>query len=259
MMRNRILASLLIAGTSLTLTGPTGASLPQKAKLHAPAAGIETFQPAFLAQRSSRNSIEGSWKISEGKAPNGDRYTGTADIQAISRSSDANLYSVSWNTSEGEFSGLAFLEDDRLFVGWAPQGKTYGVAVYRINSDGTLDGKWTYSGGRGQIGEETATGGRSGRVEGNYEVKGRDSGGEYNGSLRIRRSDDTYELTWTVDRTTYRGVGLRSGDWLAVGWGPQDDFGVTDYRIRDSEANGRWAIPGESDLGVDNLTRQRRN
>lgn len=256
-MRNRILASLLIAGISLTLTGPTGASLPQKAKLPAPAAGISPA-PADLAQRSSRNNIEGRWKISEGKAPNGDKYTGTTEIEAIS-SSDANLYSVSWNTSEGEFSGLAFLEDDRLFVGWAPQGKTYGVAVYRINSDGTLDGKWTYSGGRGQIGEETATGGRSGKLEGNYEVAGRDSGGEYNGSLRIRREDDIYELTWTVDRTTYRGVGLRSGDWLAVGWGPQDEFGVSDYRIRDSEANGRWAIPGESDLGVDNLTRQRRN
>ncbi len=256
-MRNRILASLLIAGITLTLCRPTGASLPQKAKLHAPATGIETSNPVNLAQRSSQSNIEGTWKISEGKAPNGERYTGSADIQATLR--EANLYSVSWNTSAGEFSGLAFLEDGHLFVGWAPQGKTYGVAVYRINSDGTLDGKWTYSGGRGQVGEETATGGKAGKVEGNYEIAGRDSGGEYNGSLRIRRSDDTYELTWTVDRTTYRGVGLRSGDWLAVGWGPLDDFGVSDYRIRGNEANGRWAIPGESDLGVDKLTRDNRN
>lgn len=266
MKRNQIAASLVTGSMTLILAcalKPAGAlyssnNSAQNTKAQGLPAQIETSKPVYLAQSRSENEneIEGTWKITEGKNLEGDKYTGTAEIEA--QSSADNLYSFSWKTSEGEYTGLGFLEDDHLFIGWAPEGEVYGVLLYEIQSDGTLEGRWTYNTAPdGKVGRETATGGRKDKIEGEYEINGKDIGGEYNGRMNISRSGDTYQLSWTVDDKTYRGVGLRSGDWLVVGWGPKDDFGVLDYKINGSKATGRWALPGRSQLGVDKITRER--
>lgn len=216
-----------------------------------------TNQPAYVADRfETRNPVEGRWEITEGKDINGNQYTGTVEITA--RDQADQLYSLEWNTSEGEFSGLGFLQDDHLFFGWAPKGEIYGVILYRIQSDGTLEGKWTYSNTADQvIGQETATKEGDDDLEGRYRVAGEDIEGEYEGSLEIRRSGDTYQFDWSVDNQTLRGVGLRSDDWLIVGWGPQDKIGVLDYKIKEDKATGRWTILGQSELGVDKIRHER--
>jgi hypothetical protein len=216
-----------------------------------------TNQPAYFADRfETSNPVEGRWEITEGKDLDGNKYTGTVEITA--RDQADQLYSLEWNTSEGEFSGLGFLQDDHLFFGWAPKGEIYGVILYRIQSDGTLEGKWTYSNTADQvIGQETATKEGDDDLEGRYRVAGEDIEGEYEGTLEIRRSGDTYQFDWSVDNQTLRGVGLRSDDWLIVGWGPQDKIGVLDYKIKEDKATGRWTILGQSELGVDKIRHER--
>lgn len=256
MKRNQIAASLVTASMTLILA----CALKPATALYSSTDSAQNTKAQglpVLAQSRSENEIEGTWKITEGKNVDGEKYTGTAEIEA--KSSADNLYSFSWKTSEGEYSGLGFLEDGHLFIGWAPEGEVYGVLLYEIQSDGTLEGKWTYnSASDGEVGTETATGGRKDKIEGEYKISGKDIGGEYNGRMNISRSGDTYQLSWTVDDKTYRGVGLRSGDWLVVGWGPNtENFGVLDYKINGSKATGRWALPGRSQLGVDKITRER--
>lgn len=217
----------------------------------------QNSQPVYVADRfETSNALEGRWDITEGKDLNVDKYTGTVEITAKDQAD--NLYSLEWNTSEGEFSGLGFLEDDHLFFGWAPKGEVYGVILYRIQSDGTLEGKWTYSNTAEQvIGQETATKSDDDEIEGTYQVAGKDIDGEYEGTLDISRSGDTYQFNWTVDNQTLRGVGLRSDEWLIVGWGPQDKIGVLDYKIKGDKATGRWTILGQSKLGVDKIRHER--
>ena len=263
-MRNRMITSFLLGFMTLLVlpvrevAGATALQYDARRD-----AKIETSYPTrALAAKDDESTIEGSWTITEAKTPNDDEYGGTLDISAAAGEAE-NLYELSWETSAGSYSGLGFLEGDRLLVGYGLTQQIYGVALYRINGDGTLDGKWTFSRGNGEVGTEKATGGNSNRVEGEYRVGGSDPGStdpedpdsSYNGSLTIRRVRDTYQVSWKVDNQIYLGVGLRTGDWLVVGWGPGDGFAVMDYRIDDNKANGRWAISGDADLGVEKLTR----
>lgn len=208
--------------------------------------------PVQLAQRQT--NIEGIWNISEGKNPDGEEYTGTLEIKATGTVD--NLYNVTWKTSAGTYNGLGLYENGRLFVGWAPVGEIYGLILYRISKDGILQGEWTYSGARGKVWQETATPDKKDDLEGEYQTSGRDSGGEYNGNLTINKSGETYQLTWKTDNDSYSGVGIRTGDWLAVGWGPTENLGVLEYEINGNEAKGRWAIPNISELGTDNINRR---
>lgn len=265
-MRNKAIASFLLGFMTLLLVPERpvagAAALQQDSQGNA---RIETSYPArVLAAKDDDNTIEGSWTITEAKTPNEDEYSGTLDIAAAGEVE--NLYELSWETSTGSYSGLGFLEDDRLLVGYGLTQQIYGVALYRINGDGTLDGKWTFSRSNGEVGTEKAektTGDNSNRVEGEYRVGGNDPGStdpedpdsSYNGSLTIRKVRDTYQVSWKVDNQIYLGVGLRRGDWLVVGWGPGDGFAVMDYEIDNNKANGRWAISGDADLGVEKLTR----
>ncbi|MBE9128386.1 MULTISPECIES: CHAT domain-containing protein [unclassified Coleofasciculus] len=197
-------------------------------------------------------NVEGTWNITEAKTTDGRNYTGTVTIQPIGQ-----IYSLSWQTSAGNQLGLAFLENDRLFVAWgSDEASGYGLGVYKIGGDGNLDGRWTYSKAGGEIGTEIATGGRPDQIEGNYQVTGTNPGseGQYKGNLNIRKTGDTYQLAWTVG-ATYRGVGIRSGDWLLVSWGQSSQFGVVDYTISGDKAKGRLAIVNQSSLGIENLVR----
>ncbi len=217
---------------------------------------IESNQTAFFwRRRSAPDRLEGVWGITEARTPRGQAYTGNLDITAIGNTN--NLYQVSWETSEGNYSGLGFYEEGRLLVGAGLDEDIYGVALYRIQDDGTLDGKWTLSNAQGEVGTELATGGRSGQLAGSYEIRSTDPGEEdssFTGELTITESRDIYQVTWNVDDQTYRGIGLRVDDWLVVGWGTGANLAVLDYEFKGNEATARWARTGSRELGMEKIS-----
>lgn len=261
-MQNRRVTPLFIGLMTLLVVPPhgeVGAVDPQNGIFGKTQMGIETAGPqisrtAFFWRRSKPTTVAGKWSITEGETPNGREYTGTLDVQAIG--STGNLYKVSWNTSQGNYSGLGFYEEGRLLVGYGLEEGIHGVALYRIEDDGTLDGQWTLSTANGEVGTETARGGRGNRLEGEYQITSTDPGQDssFTGSLRINELRDTYQVVWKVDDQTYRGVGLRSGDWLVVGWGPGDDFAVSEYEFDGNKATARWAVSGSGNLGVEKIS-----
>lgn len=236
---------------------PTAAMDPQRSAVpHSPMPlAIEQMPGSSLAffwgKDDPPSTVEGRWRITEGTTPEGEDYTGTIEMEAIGDRAD-NLYQLSWNTSEGNYQGLGFYEDGRLLVGSGREDGIYGVALYRIEGDGTLAGKWSLSTAQGEVGTEIATGARSGDVAGEYRTESTDPGqaeSSFTGRLTISRLEDTYRLVWRVDEDTYRGIGLRSGDWLIVGWGPGDDFAVAEYEFDGNEATGRTAVSGSVNAG----------
>jgi CHAT domain-containing protein len=217
-----------------------------------PGTSIAQAQAPTPQARKATANVEGTWTITEAKTLDGRNYTGTVAIQPVGQ-----IYGLSWQTSVGNQSGIAFLENGHLFGGWGTdEAAGYGIVVYKIGKDGTLDGRWTYSKNGGEIGTEIATGGRPNQIEGDYQVTGTNpnEAGQYKGILNIRKKGDTYQLTWTVG-TSYRGVGIRSGDWLVVSWGQSGQFGVIDYAISGDKASGRSALFNQSSLSVENLVR----
>jgi CHAT domain-containing protein/tetratricopeptide (TPR) repeat protein len=197
-------------------------------------------------------NVEGTWTITEGKALDGRNYKGTVAIQPIGQ-----IYELSWQTSAGKQSGIGFFEDGHFFVGWGTDAAAgYGVVLYKIGKDGTLEGKWAEAKSGGEIGTEIVTGGKPNQIEGDYQVTGTNpnENGRYKGTLNIRKTGDTYQVTWAVG-SSYRGVGIRSGDWLVVSWGQSEQLGVADYTISGDKASGRLARFNQSSLGVENLVR----
>lgn len=245
----KITSTLLISCAAVLALTPMGATTLPLSPNSPP--------PQILAQR--QQTLLGSWTITEAKTPTGDEYTGNLEIETSGDAED--LYRITWDTSNGNYSGLGFYQDGRLLVGYGLNNQVYGVAAYRINRDGTLDGKWAFSEIDGKIGLEKASGGTPGRLEGEYRIQGTDPGitdmedevHSYSGSLQIRKARDTYQVSWRVGQQIYMGVGLRVDDWLIVGWGPGDGFAAIDYRLNGNRATGRWAMSGNAKLGEEKL------
>ncbi len=140
-------------------------------------------------------------------------------------------------------------------------GPVFGINMYKIGRDGTLTARWTQSKDGGKLFTEVARG-TPGKLEGNYTMQGQandGSGGNYSGSMRIDRYGDTYYVGWNVNGTTnFYGIGLRHGDWLAVGWSTAEKgFGVIDYKLDGDTAQGRWALMGSQQLSFEMLERER--
>ena len=267
-LHNRTLAVSLMLGIVTGLMAPmqrtTGATfLGDSQPLNDMETSIETSietqgpSPILTARDVEQEDLEGTWEITDGETPDDNDYEGTVEISAIRDTS--NLYNLFWETSAGDYTGLGFLEEDRLLVGYGLSDDIYGVALYEMKRNGTLQGRWTYSEADGAVGTEIARGGIRGRLEGDYKIEGTDPGdpdSSYNGLLRINKVDDIYQVSWTVEDQILLGIGLRVDDWLIVGWGPGDSFAVMDYEIDDDKAKGRSAMSGEADLGKEKLRRE---
>ncbi|NIT37035.1 MAG: hypothetical protein GTN49_11150 [candidate division Zixibacteria bacterium] len=67
----------------------------------------------------------------------------TCDV-AITKSGD--VYAVQW-FFDGElgYEGVGIVKDDLFCVGYTSSG-SYGVVVYEVKADGSLDGTWTGAG-----------------------------------------------------------------------------------------------------------------
>lgn len=189
---------------------------------------------------------EGTWTIAGAKTLNGTPYSGTVQIQPMGK-----IYTMSWLTTLGDYSGMAFLEDNYLFAGCGFD-ESYGVTLYKINPDGTLDGKWTVPLNKGAVDWEKAINDTPGELEGSYQINGFSAKiGSYEGTLNIRQLGDTYEVSWSVG-VEYKGIGLRVNDWLIVCWGAGDLFSFV-YEIKGKKAQGRWAVIEQTEIAEEVL------
>ncbi|MDC0831879.1 hypothetical protein POG22_02495 [Geitlerinema sp. CS-897] len=193
---------------------------------------------------------EGTWTIEDATTLRGQSYTGTVKIYPLDR-----LYQVIWLTDRYHFAGLGFVEDNFLFTGWGVDS-SYCVVLYRINADGTLEGRWTTPQSLGQVGWERATGGTPGELEGLYQVAGAysDNRMPYTNTLAIGKAGDVYQLSSSRSQQS-RGIGLRLNDWLLVNWGYGRNYGVIAYEIDRDAATGHWTAPGADKVATERLAK----
>ena len=191
----------------------------------------------------------GHWLLTEAPGNQGPSYSGTVDIQPFE-----GIYRLSWSGSMGNYSGLAFLEDNHLLGTWGSQ--IHRLILYKINPDGALNGRWVCPMWPDRINQETAVEGKPGWLEGHYQISGTYPGMEdlYEGELDICMLGNTYQLTWYGDGRNH-GVGLKVNDWLVVARDVGSNFGVINYTFEGDTAKGWWALPGNPNAGTAMLTR----
>lgn len=215
-----------------------------------------TMSILFLLQGVSTaqaQHLPGIYFISRGINPNnGTEYTGKVAIQFRKD----NVYSAQWRVSDsGEYQGIGFLIGETFYVGWS-YDPGYTVMVYKVDG-GRLHGTFISDSTVAEPGLEELEGPPG--LHGTYEIVkayGSDDGLEYSGTVGIRKTDETYQVTWWIGNAEYKGVGLLKGDLFIVSSGTS--VGVSYYDIKGNELFGRWALSDARIPGVENLERKKK-
>jgi hypothetical protein len=180
-------------------------------------------------------------------------YTGTVNI-----TNKRGIYKLLWNIpSSPRYEGIGIVIDDILCVGWGTGGN-YGVVVYKVDG-GKLKGKWTAS-NLESIGTEDLEGppGLSGVYRITSSISPTTHKG-YPGNVTINKNGDVYLVTWLLESESYSGVGILEDNLLIIGWGVGQTTGVVYYRFKDRILLGRWTIPQATTIGIENLSRLKRD
>lgn len=202
----------------------------------------------------------GNYRIIAASDPDGGSYTGKVSI-----SKNVGAYRVNWALPDGgAYEGVAVLVGNTLAIGWssARDKLQRGVVGYRIQG-GKLSGRWTLAGMNGAVGTEELEGAVG--LQGSYRivrstVPGQKGG--YSGTVNITPNGDTYVLEWKLNSgENYKGVGIRQGDVLAVGWSVgakagQQAASVATYRPKGAGLEGVWGMPGLKRLGSETLAKE---
>lgn len=122
-----------------------------------------------------------------------------------------------------------------------------GVILYKVNRDGTLDGRWTHAAVGGRISTERASGGTPGVLLGTYhvEIKTLDQTLLFEGSLSIKQLGDAYALLWSGDQlipnrrpARFSGIGVLEGPESLVATFQEEPVG--DVRKEIEQANAEF-------------------
>jgi len=193
---------------------------------------------ALSASTPATDPIAGAYSVS-GTRPDGQAYNGLASVMALAK---GGPYKLTWTLNGKSFNGLGTKRGDILSVGWSDDND-HGAADYVAKGDGALDGVW-YDTASLAPGRELLTGGLP-TLMGQYSIaKATTPKGEgYNGSCDVAVLGELHYLVWHVGKDSFRGLGIREGDVLSVGFSTAStaNFGVVQYKIKGDQLTGRWA------------------
>jgi hypothetical protein len=167
-------------------------------------------------------------------------------------------YILGWRLDQGDaYTGVGLLEGDILgAVYWSGSKSGLGVVIYRIEGD-TLTGTWAPAGAAISVaGRETLKG--SSQLSGRYAItlgQNPDNGSKYTGEVEIKRTGETYELRWFTPDPSAVGRGIKVGDLLVVGYGPESP-GVVAYCMTEEGGDGVWSYGESRGLGREVIAHQ---
>ena len=83
---------------------------------------------------------------------------------------------------------------------------------------------------------------------------------EYKGTVTIKKTDDTYQVTWKIGDGVYIGTGFVMNGHFAVAYTNKKGsfFGCLLYTVKDEGKllEGKWSIAGANKLGKETLTKK---
>ena len=209
-------------------------------------AATATSSPASTPKPAPKD-IAGRYSATGKNSDGGGIYE--ADLIVTNRD---DVYQFSWDSKGKKYDGVGVQTDDKVAVSFTDgtNGKGCGVTLYKINSDGTLDGKAGYWGNNNKETEKaTRTSGSD--LEGEYDIEGKNPEGEtYKGKLKVKKDGEGYRFSWS-GVNSFEGFGVKQGDTVSVGFGGAQ-CGFVAYEIKsDGTLDGKWGGQGSTELGTE--------
>jgi hypothetical protein len=99
---------------------------------------------------AAAQELGGTYRAS-GKNFDGSSYSGTAEIIVTSNTTCR----INWKIASDTWRGIC-MRSGSVFAASYRLGNTFGLVIYEINGDGTLEGSWTIAEKSG-VGTETLT------------------------------------------------------------------------------------------------------
>jgi hypothetical protein len=163
-----------------------------------------------------------------------------------------DVYQFSWDSNGKTSDGVGVMTDNAVAVAYTDgtSGKGCGVVLYKIGSDGSLDGKSGYWGVNSAEAEKaTRTSGTD--LEGKYDIAGKNpEGKEYKGTLEVKKDGEGYTFIWNAG-SVLEGFGVKTGDKVAVGFGGKQCAFVS-YEVKsDGTLDGKWGGRGSKTFGTE--------
>lgn len=163
-----------------------------------------------------------------------------------------DVYQFSWKSGNTSYDGVGVMTDNAVAVSYTTgtNGKGCGVVLYKINSDGSLDGKAGYWGvNKSESEKATRTSGSD--LEGSYSIAGTNTDGkDYKGTLAVTKAGQGYKFAWNAGNS-FDGFGIRAGNLVAVGFGGKQ-CAFVGYDVKsDGTLDGRWGAESSTTLGTE--------
>lgn len=204
------------------------------------------------ASTPSERLISGVFNV-EGSGDNdSDPYTGVLTI-----ANQGDLYGFRWSTTRGSRNGVGVQIGNTTAASYSAPGggQGCGVVLYKIASDGSLDGRialW----GEDKFGTEKATRVEGAGFVGKYKVEGTASDGSpYKGDLSIIKDGAGYDLEWKTDKTQL-AFGIWKGSVAAASFGGrQCGFALYDVQSN-GNLDGNWGGQKAVTFGKETAKRQ---
>lgn len=191
--------------------------------------------PAPTATPTERE-ISGVFNVSGTAANDTEPYNGVLTVVP-----SGDVYEFRWALNKGTFAGTGVQLGNVTAVSFATTGggKGCGVTVYRIASDGSMEGR-VVQWGEGKFGTEKVTRVEGDNFPGKYSVSGRSGDGkDYTGDLVIKKDGAGYDFEWQAGKPQV-GFGIWKGSYAAVSFGGrQCSFALYDISSNGS-LDGSW-------------------
>jgi hypothetical protein len=163
-----------------------------------------------------------------------------------------DVYQFSWDTAGKKYDGVGVQNGNHVAVAFTEgtNGKGCGVVLYKINADGSLDGRAGYWGvNQSETEEATRTGGTD--LAGGYDVTGTNPDGkDYKGKLKISPEGSGYKFEWNTPALV-SGFGVKQGNFVAAGLGGKQ-CGFVSYEIKpDGSLDGKWGGAASTTFGTE--------
>ncbi len=97
----------------------------------------------MAALPAAAQDIGGNYTV-KGTNLDGSEYGGTATITLVSKTTCV----IEWKTGSTTSQGICSRNDDAFAAAYV-LGDAMGLVIYKVDSDGTLDGLWTITGKEG--------------------------------------------------------------------------------------------------------------
>ncbi len=213
---------------------------------------IEAQKTPAASPTPTEREISGVFNVSGTAANDTEPYNG---VLTVAPSGD--VYEFRWALNKGTFIGTGVQLGNVTAASFAATGggKGCGVALYKIASDGSMEGRVAHW-GEGKYGTEKATRVEGDNFPGKYDVSGRSiDGKDYAGGLTIKKDGAGYDFEWKNDKPQV-GFGIWKGSYAAVSFGGrQCSFALYDITSNGS-LDGSWGGQKSVTFGKETAKRQ---